>query len=196
MAGLKPIRWIVGIGALAALGTVLWLATRPPPLTVQGEVSADRVDISPRVSGRIVSLGGDVGDTIERGAVIARLESPQLVATLESSRAALGVAKADLARVDSTRPETISARRADLAAAQADVTLSQESYKRQAELARSGNAAQQRVDEATRNLLSCQFLGLLLALRRPSPWSFSALYITWFRVHEGKPAYSLERKLV
>lgn len=149
---MKLVRRAMGLAALLALGILLWFATRPPPLTVQGEVSADRVDISPRVSGRIAKLGADVGDNIERGAVIAVLENPQLVAALAAAQAALAVAKADLDRVSSTRPETIAARRAELAAAQADVTLYQEAYGRQAQLVRSGNTPQARVDEATRNL--------------------------------------------
>jgi HlyD family secretion protein len=152
MSRLRHVRLIIGTIALAALGAVLWFATRPPPLTVQGEVSANRVDISPRVSGRIASLGADVGATIERGMVIAELENPQLAATLVAAQAALRVAKADLDRINSTRPETIAARRAELAAAQADVTLYQEAYHRQAQLAHSGNTPQARVDEATRNL--------------------------------------------
>jgi HlyD family secretion protein len=152
MPGLLSVRAIIGAGAIVALGTVLWLATRPPPLTVQGEVSADRVDISPRVGGRIAKLGPNVGDTVERGAVIAELESPQLVAALAAARAALSVAKADLDRINSTRPETIDARRAESGAAQADVVMYQETYNRQAQLSRTGNTAQSRVDEATRNL--------------------------------------------
>lgn len=140
--------------ALITFGVVLWLATRPPPLTVQGEVTANRVDVSPRVGGRIAKLAVDVGDNIAQGDVLAELESPQLEATLLAARAALDVAKADFDRVNSTRPETIAARRADVAAAQADVVLYQESYKRQALLVKSGNAPQQRFDEATRNLES------------------------------------------
>jgi HlyD family secretion protein len=154
MGRLKGLRWIVGAFAIAALGSALWLATRPPPLTVQGEVSSDRVDISPRVAGRIAKLQVDVGDSVERGAVIAQLESPQLVATLIAARAALSVAKADLVRINSTRPETIAARKAELEAAEADVTLSQETYDRKAQLSRTGNAPQAMVDDATHNLES------------------------------------------
>jgi HlyD family secretion protein len=154
MGRLKGLRWIIGVLALTALGTVLWLATRPPPLTVQGEVSSDRVDISPRVAGRIAKLQVDVGDSVERGAVITELESPQLVATLIAARAALSVAKADLVRINSTRPETIAARKAELAAAEADVTLNQETYDRKAQLSRTGNAPQAMVDDATHNLES------------------------------------------
>src|SRR5438876_3729657 len=104
----RAFRWTAGVLVLAVFAAVLWLATRPPPLTVQGEVSADRVDISPRVAGRIAKLKAAVGDTVERGAVIAELESPQLVATLAAARAALSVAEADLDRINSTRPETIA----------------------------------------------------------------------------------------
>lgn len=152
MAGLTLTRGLGLAVVLAALALLLWLATRPPPLTVQGEVSADRVDVSPRVGGRIVRLGAGVGDTVVSGAVIAELDNPQLAAALVAAEAALRVAKADLDRVNSTRPETIAARRAELAAAAADVTLYQEAYGRQAQLSQSGNTPQARVDEATRNL--------------------------------------------
>ena len=83
---------------------------------------------------------------------MAELESPQLVAARFAAQAALAVARADLDRINSTRPETIAARQADLDAAKADVTLNQETYRRQTELARTGNAPQARVDEVTRNL--------------------------------------------
>ncbi|HEY0220568.1 MAG TPA: efflux RND transporter periplasmic adaptor subunit [Afipia sp.] len=152
MAGLKSPRVIIAAAALVALAIVLWFATRPPPLTVQGEVTSDRIDVSPRVSGRILKLNADVGDTVEQGKVLAELDSPQLVATLAAARAALGVARADLDRINSIRPENIDARKAELGAAAADVTLSQETYNRQAELVKSGNTPQSRVDEATRNL--------------------------------------------
>lgn len=152
MASFHLTRWVIAVVALGALGTVLWIATRPPALAIQGEVSADRVDISPRVGGRVAKLNADVGDTMEGGKVIVELESPQLVAALGAARAALLVAKADFDRVNSTRPETIAARKAEVAVAKADVVLYQETYHRQIELQRTGNTPQSRVDEATRNL--------------------------------------------
>src|ERR1700754_2746863 len=99
------VRAVVGIVALVVLGALLWCAPRPPPLVVQGEVSANRVDISPRVAGRILKLNADVGDNVEKGVVISELESPQLMAALHMAQAAVGVSEADLARVNSTRPE-------------------------------------------------------------------------------------------
>jgi HlyD family secretion protein len=153
-SAVKVIRWIVLVGAVLGLGTFLWFATRPPPLTVQGEVSANRVDISPRVNGRVVEWRFDVGETPEKGAVLAVMDSPQLKAALLSARAQLAVAKADLDRVNSTRPETIAGRKADVAAADADVILAKEVFDRQSSLISSGSTPQQRVDEATRNLES------------------------------------------
>ncbi|AYD02274.1 HlyD family secretion protein [Neorhizobium sp. NCHU2750] len=148
----RIVRSVVVVVCLVALAIVLWFATRPPPLVVQGEVSANRVDISSRVSGRIAKLGADVGDTVTAGAVIAELESPQLIASMHMSEAALAVAEADLARVNSTRPETIAARRAEVAAADADVQLSQENSARLSRLLASGSSTQAQVDEASRNV--------------------------------------------
>ncbi len=146
------VRAVVGIIALVVLGVLLWFATRPPPLVVQGEVSANRVDISPRVAGRILKLNADVGDNVEKGTVIAELESPQLTATLHLAEAAVGVSEADLTRVNSTRPETIDAANAELAAASADVTLYQEESARQARLITTGASSQAQVEQTARNL--------------------------------------------
>jgi HlyD family secretion protein len=148
----KMARWLIGTVVVAAFGAMLWLATRPPPLTIQGEVSADRVDISPRVAARIVTLKADVGDTVARGAVMAELESPQLVASRLAAQAALAVARADLDRIASIRPENVSESQADLQSAKANEALAQATYNRQIELAKTGNAPQARVDEATRDL--------------------------------------------
>lgn len=144
--------WVLAILVVAALGVLLWFATRPPPLTIQGEVAADRIDISARVAGKVAKLSANVGDDVEAGAVLVELDSPQLQAALTAADAAVGVARADLARVESTRPETIAARKAEVAAAEADVRLYQEAYNRQAQLVRGGTTPQSQVDQATRNL--------------------------------------------
>ncbi len=116
-------RWLIGIVVIAAFGVMLWLATRPPALTIQGEVSADRVDISPGVAARIATLKVDVSDTVQKDAVLAEMESPQLVAARLAARAALAVAKADLDRINSIRPENVAQRQADVDAAKADEVL-------------------------------------------------------------------------
>jgi HlyD family secretion protein len=152
MTGRRLVRVLASIAILVAIGAALWFATRPPGLTVQGEVNATRADVSARVSGRVHELRVDVGDTVEHGAVIALLESPQLVASLAVAEAALVTAQADLEQINNTRPQVIAARRAELATADADVTLAEETHARQVQLARTGDTPQARLDEATRNL--------------------------------------------
>lgn len=146
---------LAGLG-IAGLGLGFWWSIQPPPLVVQGEVEASRVDLAPRVTGRIKQLNVDVGDNTKTGAVLVVLESPQLQAGLLAAQAAFEVAKADRDRVYSTRPETIQARRADVDRAQSALTLAQQVYARQSQLLQSGNTPQQRVDEATNNLRSAQ----------------------------------------
>ncbi len=144
----------LGVASIAGLAGLLWVATRPPELIVQGEVSADRVDISPRVSGRVAALNAVVGDTVKQGAVIAQLESPQLVAAMLETQASLAVARADLDRVTSTRPEVIQAHKAQVRAADADVVLSLSDKERQTKLAETNAASQARLEQSSRNLES------------------------------------------
>lgn len=149
---MRRLGWLLAILVIAALGVLLWFATRPPPLVVQGEVAANRIDVSARAAGKVARLSADVGDDVEADAVLVELESPELKAALAAAEASVAVARADLARVESTRPETIAAQKAEVAAAEADVQLYQEAYNRQAQLVRSGSTPQAQVDQAARNL--------------------------------------------
>ena len=53
---LQPLKVAVLVGVPTALvmAIALWAVMRPEGVVVQGEVSADRVDVSVRVSGRVV----------------------------------------------------------------------------------------------------------------------------------------------
>jgi hypothetical protein len=62
--GRRLLRLLASIAIVVAIGAALWFATRPPGLTVQGEVNASRADVSARVSGRVHELTADVGDTL------------------------------------------------------------------------------------------------------------------------------------
>ncbi|MGO9358601.1 MAG: HlyD family secretion protein [Xanthobacteraceae bacterium] len=145
-------RYAILIAALATIAVAFWLAIRPQPLIVQGEVEATRVDLAPRVTGRVEQLNADVGDTAKAGKVVVKLGSPQLLASLVSAEAALLVAKADRARVYSTRREIIDERKAQLERAEADIVLAKQIYDRQAQLVQEGHSPQQRMDEATNKL--------------------------------------------
>lgn len=71
---MRAVGWVLVALVVAALGALLWFATRPPPLVLQGEVSANRVDISARVAGRVLKLNTDVGRDVKAGDVVVELE--------------------------------------------------------------------------------------------------------------------------
>ncbi|MFC3612729.1 HlyD family secretion protein [Lutimaribacter marinistellae] len=138
--------------AVAAGGYVVWAASAPPTLLIQGEVEATRIDLSPRVPGRVADVSVDFGDRVENGDLLVQLESPQLQAGLAEARAALAVAVANRDLTYSTRPETIAAREAALKKAEADLDFAQKTYDRISRLRDSAVASVQRLDEVSNTL--------------------------------------------
>ena len=83
--------------------------------------------------------------------------NPELVTKLKEAEAGLGVASAQLANVlAGTRAEEIAQRKAAVESAAANLTLAQQTYDRIKELARTGNAPLQRLDEVTNSLQVAQ----------------------------------------
>jgi HlyD family secretion protein len=138
--------------ACGAAGVALWSMTRPTALVVQGEVEATRIDLAARVSGRVAAVPVDFGDRVTKGQVVVELDSPQLKAGLETARAALAVAEANRDLANSTRPETITAREAELAKTEADLVLAQKTYDRIARLQETSVASAQSLDEVSNKL--------------------------------------------
>ncbi len=60
------------------------------------EASA-RFVVAPKVGGRVASLAVDLGDTVERGQVVATLDDAEFVQAVEAAKAELGVAEAQVA---------------------------------------------------------------------------------------------------
>lgn len=142
---------LAGVAAVS-----IWASLSPEPVVVQGEVEATRVDIAPKVAGQIAALHIEEGQRVEAGALLVELESPQLMAGLASAEAATAVARADRERINSTRPEAIAARRAELEKAQADLVLARQSYDRATVLAERAAASQQQLDSAENSLAAAQ----------------------------------------
>ena len=85
--------------------------------------------------------------------MLFEIDNPELVAKWRQAQAGVDVAKAQLANIlAGTRAETIAQRKAEDEAAEANFTLAQRTYDRIKELAGSGNAPLQRLDEVTNSL--------------------------------------------
>ncbi len=152
-AASKAAAIFVALFMAAMVGLSAWYVTRPQPLLVQGEADATRIDIAARVDGRIAQRPVSRGDNVTVGQTLLTIENPQLLTKLQEAEAARAVSLADLARIQAgTRPETIASRKAALAAGEASVKLSQQTYDRVKQLADRDFASNQRLDEATASL--------------------------------------------
>ncbi|WYL94426.1 MAG: efflux RND transporter periplasmic adaptor subunit [Gloeotrichia echinulata IR180] len=141
--------WIFGILVAGALGTAttVYLKTQQtspqPDLTSQtvlvqtkdwvvqiqanGVVQAlQKINLSPEDSGRIAKLYVNEGDRVQKGQIIARMNSEKFQAQVNQYQASLAKAEADLKqKLSGTRQEEIAETKARVASAQASVVASQ-----------------------------------------------------------------------
>ncbi len=141
--------WISGIliaGTLGSVATVYWKTqkTSPQPdLTSQtvlvqtkdwvaqiqanGVVQAlQKINLSPEDSGRITKLYVNEGDRVQKGQIIAWMNSERLQAQVNQYQASLDKAMADLKqKVSGTRQEEIAESQARVATAEATLSASQ-----------------------------------------------------------------------
>jgi HlyD family secretion protein len=144
---------IVTLSVAAIVGLSLWYLTQPQTLLVQGEADATRIDIAARVDGRVGQRPVSRGDNIAADQVLLSIDNPQLLTKLHETQAARAVAQADLARIQvGTRAEVVAARKAAVAASEADVKLAQQTYDRTKQLTEREFAPVQKLDEATASL--------------------------------------------
>ena len=144
---------IVAILVCGIVGLSLWYLVQPQPLLVQGEADATRIDIAARVDGRVALRPVRRGEAVTAGQTLLEIENPQLLTKLAEAEAAEKVAQADFIRIETgTRPETIAARKAALAASDANLKLAQQNYDRTKQLTAQQVASVQRLDEVTASL--------------------------------------------
>ncbi|MBS7838079.1 HlyD family secretion protein [Wohlfahrtiimonas chitiniclastica] len=146
----KMTRTLLGLGALfIALVVVLYLvAHQQKEFVLQGEVEANRVDISVRVQGRAKEVFYDLGDNVKEGDTLVILENPAMIAQQITAEAQYNVAKANRDVAYSTRPEQIEIQKALLASAEDGVTLAKQSFDRVQKAIQKGGVSQQVFDEA------------------------------------------------
>jgi HlyD family secretion protein len=115
---------------LVGVGLWKYLAGREqsPEGTIAGNgvVEATEVDVSSKVAGRVISLRVHEGDTVERGQLIALLDSEELAGQVEQARGNLAAAEAALAELlAGTRKEDIRRAQAQYEAARRTLVQAQ-----------------------------------------------------------------------
>ncbi len=114
--------------------------------------AAEEVDRSFRISGPLVALLVNVGDTVEEGELLAKIDPRDFDVDLRSADANLTRAKENLAAMEQARPEELAQLEAGVKAAQAAATRAGSEAARGKELADQGIISQEEHDEQRQEL--------------------------------------------
>src|SRR6516225_12351997 len=80
---------VVAAVAVAAVSVYRWShQTDPNTIRVSGNIELTEVNISFKAPGKLVERAFDEGDTVRKGAVVARLDQEQLLGQRDRARAA------------------------------------------------------------------------------------------------------------
>lgn len=108
------------VAGLAAAWTVRRLDGRKTGISVTGTIEATQVEISAKLTGRVVALTVREGQPVERGQLLVRLDTEELSADTRRAEAAAATAEAQLRDLEAgARTEEIREAEARAASAQA-----------------------------------------------------------------------------
>jgi HlyD family secretion protein len=134
---------------LALLATGCGRGNEDGRILASGHVEATEVRLSTKVGGTLEHLAVDEGTTVEAGQEIARIDTVDEVLTLESAKAELALAKAELSlRLAGTRREDILEAQAQLVKAEADLAGAARDLERMEGLLASGSGTTKARDDA------------------------------------------------
>jgi multidrug efflux pump subunit AcrA (membrane-fusion protein) len=170
----RKLFWILlSVAVLGATGGTTWYAFKRPAgatgpamapvtrrdlsatVTATGTIKAmvgAEVKVGSRIPGRVEELAVQVGDRVNAGQVIARLEQDDLRAAVEKARADLAADEAKLLTVrNGARAQEIQTVEAAVRQAEANRVLAQVNLNRYRQLYQDGGIALQVVDTAARD---------------------------------------------
>ncbi|MGY3449374.1 HlyD family secretion protein [Bradyrhizobium sp. USDA 4353] len=144
------------VGAAGGGGYVWWQRLHPPlppGISVSnGRIEADEIDIATKYAGRVAELRADIGDLVEAGQIVARMDSKELQQSLSKA-----TAQAEQAQ------HVVDQARANLVQLQTQKTLAEQEMERTRGLLQNGwttrelaDQRQQALDAATAGLVGAQ----------------------------------------
>ncbi len=157
-ASTGPSKWrrrsalLLGFVLLLAAGFFWFFSSKASStneLVLYGNIDVREVDIAFNEGDRILAMHVEEGDAVEKGELLAELDSSRLEHTVLLAEARVAAQNAVVARFEhGSRPEEISRARAEVASAEADVADARLSHQRKDELAKKKIASQQLADDA------------------------------------------------
>ena len=167
---------VIALSVAAAWGGRHLGGGPPKAVTVTGTIEATQVDVSVKITGRILERLVKEGDRVSRGQLLVRLDDAELGADVKRLDAALHSAQATLRDLQKgARPQEIEDGRAALSSADATRSMTERDLSRSEQLFRQNLIAAQDVDKArqahdvarAQERSARERLGLLLAGSRP-----------------------------
>lgn len=144
------------IGFFAGLLAIVGLGEPAPPIYA-GYVEGDYVYVSPTTSGRVQEIWVAAADHVEAGHVLFRQDSALAEAAVAIAVSRVKIAQAQFEdTLSGARDEEIAVVRAQLAMAQANLLLAEQTVARNNSLAEGGVASQTRLDTGMAQLASAQ----------------------------------------
>ncbi len=118
--------WVVVAAAAALAGYAAWRELRAPDLPAgiamaNGRIEAQEVAVATKLGGRLAEVMADEGQTVEAGAVLARMDAAELEAQLRAAEAEIRRAEQAKAQAEAA----IAQRRSELAFARAELERAQ-----------------------------------------------------------------------
>ena len=128
---------------IAAGGYAYWVqqqASRVPAglARANGRIEIERVDVATKYAGRLAEVRVNEGAVVQRGDILARIDTTEISAQLTAARAAVHRAHQSIAQAE-----------ANVALREADLHLAEIELKRATELARSSSGTQAELDRRT-----------------------------------------------
>jgi HlyD family secretion protein len=147
---------LAALALLGGLGVAWWFA-RPPVVAnvvrVYGTIDIRQSQLAFNASDRISAILVQEGDHVQRGQLLAELDTTRLQAAADKAQADVDSARATLTRLrNGSRPEEIAQARAALAAARATEANARVTFDRYASLAGRNAESLERRDDAQQAL--------------------------------------------
>jgi len=151
LGGVAVTRWFRGAAEVGVVSAMRIDPSAPTPILTAGGyvVPYRKIELSPKLTGRIEWIGVDKGDRVRAGQVLIRLDQRELKAQADQARAALEQARHRLAELETgSRPQEVEQARAAVRQAEANLQNADRNLRRMRELHADGAVAQQQVDDA------------------------------------------------
>lgn len=140
---------LIGIAVVCFVIFVIVLINNSNQMIIQGEIDTKTVDLSSKITGRVLNINVKEGDSVIPGQVLVVLDTPDIEAKTAQAAAAVELAKSrQLEVMNGTRYEQKAMALNNLQKAKSDLKLAENTYNRLKNLNKEGVISNQKVDEA------------------------------------------------